>query len=570
MRARQFLTLAVFLLAACATVTQATRIYVDIQDCELASIESDSALIERLLVKHFQDPDTFETVIRLMTETNTPSTLRRFSNCRLTFKAVIPDKQERGAAGSAHARSTVTPLSPVELERLKVERLNQWIVNKKVLQNSNSKSASAAASATSRPVPEETGAQVEVFLDEPVRITSMTPWNLDRISLPGNDGTYSVPSYYANVNVTSQTDVYIVDTGVRATHEAFRNTASSQSRVTQIYNAYPATPVSGYSIHGTHVADLAAGNRVLGPVLAARVPHSRRIFDVRVLDSNGNGYFSDVSDGLRTIVDHCNASRLAGRIPGVVVNLSLGGGYSTSLANLLQGIFVDIQVWCGGVVVVSAGNDAVDACEQLPAGLEGRDLGQTITVAAMQEGDSFARSYSNYGTCVTFVQPGTNVRAAVSTCDTCYDVLTGTSMATPNMAALFAFMMSVEPESWMNRSTLAITYSASRVNKKNLAQSDSVLLFSSVAYTHLANTADGGKLTNMPANTPNRVAVLDPTTVLTTSLPYAQKPDDSNNVGAIVRVPDPPFINTSTSSALDLGFVVIAVFVLARVFGLGF
>lgn len=98
---------------------------------------------------------------------------------------------------------------------------------------------------------------------------------------------------------------------------------------------------------------------------------------------------------------------------GVVANMSLGGGYSASLnqaaAKMIQsGVFL----------AVAAGNDATDASNTSPASEP-----TVCTVGATDSSDNLS-SFSNYGSVVKILAPGTDVLSTWPNGGTVSDTLT--------------------------------------------------------------------------------------------------------------------------------------------------
>lgn len=83
---------------------------------------------------------------------------------------------------------------------------------------------------------------------------------------------------------------------------------------------------------------------------------------------------------------------------GAVVNMSLGGGYSAAVNDAAASI-----TNAGIFLAVAAGNDAADAARSSPASAP-----SACTVGATTSGDQLA-SYSNYGSIVDILAPGTNI-----------------------------------------------------------------------------------------------------------------------------------------------------------------
>ncbi|HSC79218.1 MAG TPA: S8 family serine peptidase, partial [Chitinolyticbacter sp.] len=156
--------------------------------------------------------------------------------------------------------------------------------------------------------------------------------------------------------------------------------------------------------HGTHVAGTiaAVGNNGEGVAGAA---YGARIVPVRVLGVCG-GYTSDIADGMIWAAGGDVPGLTRSANPARVLNLSLGGTGScgTTYQNAIN--YARAQ---GAVVVVSAGNDNVDASTKRPASCNG-----VITVAATTSSGARA-SYSNFGSMVEIAAPGSSVLSTVNT-----------------------------------------------------------------------------------------------------------------------------------------------------------
>ncbi len=114
--------------------------------------------------------------------------------------------------------------------------------------------------------------------------------------------------------------------------------------------------------------------------------------------------------------------------------MSLGGGKSAALD-----LAVNNAVKKGLHFAVAAGNDNKDACSYSPAG-----AAEAITVGASTVTD--ARAYfSNFGKCVDIFAPGLNILSTWNTNDRSLNKISGTSMATPHIAGLTAYYLSLYP-----------------------------------------------------------------------------------------------------------------------------
>lgn len=122
---------------------------------------------------------------------------------------------------------------------------------------------------------------------------------------------------------------------------------------------------------------------------------------------------------------------LAGRS---VMNMSLGGGRSGAINSAINAIRA-----AGCVPVVAAGNENVDASNDSPASAPG-----AITVGAIDQTTDARASFSNFGTPVDVFAPGVRVQSAGISSTTSTATLSGTSMASPHVAGLVAYMMALE------------------------------------------------------------------------------------------------------------------------------
>ncbi len=237
---------------------------------------------------------------------------------------------------------------------------------------------------------------------------SPATWGLDRIdqrALPlNNNYTYN----FTGAGVTA----YIIDTGIRFSHNEFGGRATSG------YDFVDHDPsADDCNGHGTHVAGTVGGSAygvAKGVVLKA----------VRVLNCSGSGTTSGVIAGIDWVTSDHQPSAKA------VANMSLGGGASTTLDNAVKNSIAD-----GVVYSVSAGNNNRDACKQSPARVP-----DAITVGATTSSDARA-SYSNYGKCLDLFAPGSSITSAWYTTNFATNTISGTSMASPHVAGVAALYL---------------------------------------------------------------------------------------------------------------------------------
>jgi subtilisin family serine protease len=237
-------------------------------------------------------------------------------------------------------------------------------------------------------------------------------WGLDRIDqrdLPLN-GTYTYTPTGTGVRV------YIIDTGIRATHTQFAGRVISG--FTAINDGLGSNDGNG---HGTHVAGTVGGSTY-------GVAKNVTLVAVRVLDSQGNGTDSGVIAG----IDFVTSNHVAGQ--PAVANMSLGGGASSALDAALNNSIND-----GVTYAVAAGNETQNACNVSPARVPA-----AITVGSTTTSDARS-SFSNFGTCLDLFAPGSSITSAWRTSDTAINTISGTSMASPHVAGVAALFLETNP-----------------------------------------------------------------------------------------------------------------------------
>ncbi len=311
-----------------------------------------------------------------------------------------------------------------------------------------------------------------------------TVWGIDRI----DERTSISDGFFSSAGRGQGTRIYIVDTGVRATHSEFTGRVSSG--FSAVNDQYGTSDCNG---HGTHVASSAAGTTYGVAKLATVVP-------VRVLDCDGSGSTSDVINGLNWV-----ASNIQSTNNQAVVNMSLGGSFDAILNTAVRNI-----VNLGVPVVVAAGNDAQDACNSSPAGEP-----LAITVAASTDTNSEA-GYSNYGSCVDVFAPGSGITAAGIASDASTAVKSGTSMASPHVAGYAAVVKGLFPSATSSAVALAITGSATPNVLTNISSGTvNRLLYTALSKCDVAAAAGINCSSSVVSPAPSTT-----TTTTTTTPPY--------------------------------------------------
>jgi subtilisin family serine protease len=241
-------------------------------------------------------------------------------------------------------------------------------------------------------------------------------WGIDRIdqrNLPLS-GTFTYNNTGAGVRI------YILDTGIRFSHNEFGGRATSGA---DFIDGGTADDCYG---HGTHVAGTAAGS-TYGVAKAAS------LVAVRVLGCNGSGSTSGVIAGVDWVTGNHQAGQAA------VANMSLGGGASTALDNAVRNSIAD-----GVSYSLAAGNGnilgfATNACNSSP----GR-VAEGMTISATRQNDAKV-SWANYGNCVDWFAPGYQITSAWHTSNTATSTISGTSMSAPHTAGVAALYLQSNP-----------------------------------------------------------------------------------------------------------------------------
>lgn len=257
------------------------------------------------------------------------------------------------------------------------------------------------------------------------------PTGVDRVD--GDTSLAKSGDGSGSVNV----DIAILDTGIDLNHPDL--------------NVYKQTSfVAGTSSgnddegHGTSVAGITAAKDDSQGVVG--MAPGARLWSVKVLDKNGQGFDSDIIAGIDYVTKN------AGEID--VVNLSFGGvGQDSALQTAIHN-----SVAAGVTYVAAAGNEHKDASSTIPASYseviavsaivdtDGKCGGLSSISTSAGKDDTFA-SFSNYGSVVDIAAPGVLVKTTGK--GSGYTTFSGTSASAPHVtgaAALYkAYHSSASP-----------------------------------------------------------------------------------------------------------------------------
>lgn len=199
--------------------------------------------------------------------------------------------------------------------------------------------------------------------------------------------------------------------------------------------------------HGTHVAGIAAAetNNRTG---IAGVAWDCRVLPVKVVDANGEGFYSTLIEGIVWAADN----------GADVINLSVGGDEAAdSLRDALEYAFDK-----GVVIVASAGNDGTGVL--YPAAYDD----YVLAVAATDYNDA-RQDWSNFGASIDVAAPGVDILSLVPVGywgegSLPYGYATGTSQAAPHVAGFAALVRSAKPFLTPYEVMNVIRYTADDVN----------------------------------------------------------------------------------------------------------
>lgn len=248
------------------------------------------------------------------------------------------------------------------------------------------------------------------------------------------------------------TEIAIVDTGVDYTHPDLSGKVDTTNDWDFVNNDNDAMDDES---HGTHVAGIAAASTNNSSGVASVSINSAKILPVKVLDQNGSGYYSWISNGIIWATDH----------GAKVINLSLGGTYnSITLQNAVN------YAWNKGVVVVAAAGNSSSTRSFYPASYT-----NSMAVWASTQNDMKA-SFSNFGSWVDIGAPGVSIISTVpSNLDTDskkdgYSSFSGTSMSTPIVSGTAALIFASHPDWSAQQVRNKLESSADPVSDRNFSR----------------------------------------------------------------------------------------------------
>ncbi|RCI07949.1 putative subtilisin-like protease [Ophiocordyceps polyrhachis-furcata BCC 54312] len=207
--------------------------------------------------------------------------------------------------------------------------------------------------------------------------------------------------------------LYIMDTGCNVQHNVF------QGRAKTIANLVPGESETDLNGHGTHTAGSAGG-------AAVGIASQADIRCVKILGANGSGNSRSILAGFQAVMRDVQNT---GRVGRCSVNMSLTSGSSAAINQMANAVAQSCAL------CVAAGNEGKDASQFSPASAQG-----AICVGAVNSTDQRLpiASFSNKGQKVSIMAPGVNVISADFKNPGGVKAISGTSMASPQVAGLCA------------------------------------------------------------------------------------------------------------------------------------
>lgn len=238
--------------------------------------------------------------------------------------------------------------------------------------------------------------------------------------------------------------------------------------------------------HGTHTAGTfgAVGNNGVG---VTGVNWQCKIMALKFLGASGSGSTSGALAALNYAV-----------AKGVKVSNNSwgGGGYSQAMVDAINAAAAQNHIF-----VAAAGNGGSDGIgdnnDSIPSYPASYNSANIIAVASSTNNDTRS-SFSNYGaTSVDLAAPGSTI---LSTYNSGYAYLNGTSMATPHVAGVVALVQTLNP-----------TWTHTQVKSRILSTVRPVTAFSGITVSGGVLNAAAAVGTAPPANTAPSVTISSPT-----------------------------------------------------------
>lgn len=275
-------------------------------------------------------------------------------------------------------------------------------------------------------------------------------WALDNAGQNGGREGADIGAMRAWATTTGSDEIVVavLDSGVDYTHSDLVNNIWKRPVNIKLYEdrelgsiqdtfGYNSLENSGDPMddngHGTHCAGIigAEGGNEIG---ISGVNWKVKIMPLKFMNAGGFGTSKDAIEAINYVID-----RKRSGVNVRVISASWGSKIrSRALADVIK------KAYESGILFVAASGNSSANTDRMPEYPAGYNLGNVISVAALNRNDELA-SFSNYGVkSVHIAAPGAEILSTWLGNE--YEVRSGTSMATPVVAGVAALVLSKQPK----------------------------------------------------------------------------------------------------------------------------
>ncbi|MEM0465771.1 MAG: S8 family serine peptidase [Candidatus Pacearchaeota archaeon] len=256
---------------------------------------------------------------------------------------------------------------------------------------------------------------ISYFLQDSIPlINASSVWNIrvNELNLTGIDET-----------------ICILDTGINFSHPDLKG-KNKTCNIDCVYeNCIENCSMNDDNGHGTHVAGIAAAyGNISGVAIQSE------IIGVKVLNSNGIGYGSDLNAGIEWCIDHSSEYNIS------VISMSLGdcSNHSTYCNDDESAPYINEAVAKNISVIVAAGNGPGGSCTGI-TNTQGPSAPACVENAtAVGAVDDYDNIFYQRGTLFELLAPGISINSTKK--NGLYEIRSGTSMAAPHVAGAVAIL----------------------------------------------------------------------------------------------------------------------------------
>jgi len=275
----------------------------------------------------------------------------------------------------------------------------------------------------------------------------ITPWGVSAVKAPE----------VWNISTGSKVRVGILDTGIDGKHPDLKE--NIKGGVNTVDRTSPFVDLNG---HGTHVAGtIAALNNKFGVV---GVAPNVELYSLKAFSKDGSASLTDIAEAIQWAIDN--------KIQ--IINMSFGSRETSMVLHRA----IKEALKHGILMVASSGN----AAETLDYPAQHKEV---IAVGAIDRKGKIAE-FSNFGKTLNYVEPGVDILSTWPTPPK-YNVLSGTSMATPHLVGLCALLLSKAPQLTPLQVKQVLDRSTIKLNKVSASRQGRGVVVASKLLAHLKN-----------------------------------------------------------------------------------